>query len=359
MHAKAFSRLEETTVGSALCLFRGDTGALGLLNATGRQAWQDAKSSSFASLPEALRGALPALLRAAPAARSHTSGSVPLEIGAVCLDVRLRSANSRMVRLRCDDTELAVRLHAVLSPLVADSDRAAEATIEVVRGREGQFATWRDGQHSSSAVKSDEIRRRTLAEIAMALHGRERVASILHGSAIGLAGGAVVLAGRSGAGKSTLTAALVAGGGQYFGDDLIPLDGSGRKVFPFSTALSVKAGSVDLVGRWFPVVKQLPIHTLRDQQVRYLPLPLSPTPNPIAVKAVVFPHFEQGAAFSMRQVAPEECFALLVDAGSEIVGVPASARPLARLAEEVPAWQIAYGDLAAATTAIGSIGMVA
>lgn len=207
----------------------------------------------------------------------------------------------------------------------------------------GTYAIWRDGTPLTGGIGHAGIRRRVLVEVAMTLAAPNRPAAILHASAVGMGGGAVLLVGRSGAGKSTLTAALVAAGAQYLGDDLIPLGPDGGHILPFPTALSVKSGAWAEVARDFPELEHQPIHRRGGADVRYLALPLPASMEPMRVRAVIFTSYEPGSGCVARPVTPEEAFALLVDAGSEIMAGTPSARPLARLTEGKPLIHFNYG----------------
>ena len=335
--------LEATPVGDALCLFWRDTGALGLLNGAARKAWEKRG-------PGAIDMALPRQPMRAVQQQAQIVPSPPP--GRAALDVVL-AGSGRRVGLRCHEPWLADLLAGVLSPLLATGE--PEHRIDIAANATGTphlFNLWRDGGGVRHAIPRGQIRRRTLVELALALHGRQHVAALLHASAIGFADGAVLLAGRSGAGKSSLMAGLVAAGGGYMGDDLIPLHSDGRHVHGFATALSVKSGSWARTAAWFPTLYRQPVHAIGDQRLRYLPMP-GPAPRlPVRVRCIVFPSYEPGADFALRTVRKEEAFALLIDAGSEIVGTPASANPLVRLAETVPAVHLAYGDLQPALDAI-------
>ncbi len=340
--------LELTPVGDALCVFRPATGALGLLNAAGRATWEVCQDDALLQLPA----------KPGPAVQQDFSVPqcfyYPQATDAASTEFYLTSASGRTVHLRVHVRWLGELLAAVVVPLTVAALGQPAAILDVVQ-RADRFDIWLNGTLLHSSISPAEIRRQVLTEIALTLIGSDRVAAILHACAVDFGSGAVLLAGRSGVGKSTLTAALVSAGGDYLGDDLVPLDRAGRAVHPFPTALSVKSGSWQQVAGWFPALDEQPIHRIRDLAVRYLPLAGSRCAKANCVKTIIFPSFEPRAEFAVHQLAPDQSFALLVDAGSAIAGSPASARPLAELAETTPAWHITYGDLGPSLQAILSI----
>ena len=351
MTETACPALEATPIGGALCLFRPDSGVLGLLNGAARRTWEQSGSDGLLSLPEMAELLQPPV--------SYLQGNWPVaprQAAGFEMTIGLPS-RPETVRLACHEPWLAELLAAVLAPLRASSAAWPTSSIAVASTQAGDtYHLWRDGLAVGPPIRRAEVRRRTLIEIAMALLGRKHVAAVLHASAVGFKGGAVLLAGRSGAGKSTLTAVLVAAGAEYLGDDLAPLDSGGQHIRPFPLALSVKAGSSAKIAALFPELERLPVYSSHEQKIRYLPLPALANSAIVPVRAIVFPSHEPGATLVSRRLTPEEAFALLVDAGSEIAGQRSSAKPLALLAESTPAVHLTYPDTASARAAVEAIG---
>ena len=342
MAASANPLIEATKVGSALCLYRRDTGALGLLNSAALSAFESEGGhwggAAWFSQPTRL-------------ATPNSRPDFPL--GAPALEADLRLVTGPVVRLSCHDPLLGERLSQVLSPLGVAA--VAEPTTSVVVASNSDrtaFAIWRDGAIQADSIPPAEIRRRVLVQIARSGYGAVEIATILHASAVTMDHAAVLLVGRSGAGKSTLTAALVAAGSGYLADDLTPLTSDGRSVLPFPTALSVKAGAWSEVARAFAVLRTIEARAVGSISVRYLPMPPSGASGPLRVETIVFPSFEPGSTTTLRQLSPEEAFALLVDAGSEIVGANPSARPLVKLAETASLVHLTYGKTRSAIAAL-------
>jgi hypothetical protein len=248
----------------------------------------------------------------------------------------------RSARIASDAPEIVALLRPVLAPLA--SDATAGPLIRIARPGADHYAIRRDGHRVRVAPDLAEARHIALAELLLELSGEARVGAILHASALCGDGGAILLAGESGAGKSTLAAALAASGLGLLADDLVPLDRHATAAGAFPLALSVKEGSRAAVRRLFPGIDACPTVRTRRTDVSYLPLP-APPPGWCPIRALAFPLYRSGARLHAEPASPEEAFAFLVGTGSVPAGEPASIAPLARLAAEVPAFHLEYGDL--------------
>jgi hypothetical protein len=180
-------------------------------------------------------------------------------------------------------------------------------------------------------------------------------AAILHASAVLVGGRALVLAGDSGSGKTTLAAGLVGGGGRLLADDLLPLMSDGR-LAPVPFALSLKAGSWDVLARLFPPLARLPVLTSRGLKVRYLWPGAGRAANAPAPPAVIlFPRHADGAAPQWQRLSPRQCLERLIDSGTQLEPIDGALAGLARLAAETPAYAVSYDGLGDAAAAIRAI----
>jgi len=116
----------------------------------------------------------------------------------------------------------------------------------------------------------------------------------VHAATLARNGAALMLAGGSGVGKSTLAAGLLARGWTYFCDEFALLDPQTLCVHPFPKALSIKAGS-------FEIIRQLGLPLWRRRHyskhfkgpVGYIRPPGSTRPRatPCPVRQMVFPRY--------------------------------------------------------------------
>ncbi|OZA01275.1 MAG: hypothetical protein B7X99_01260 [Rhizobiales bacterium 17-65-6] len=180
-----------------------------------------------------------------------------------------------------------------------------------------------------------------------------RPAILIHGAALALPAGAVVLAGVSGAGKSTLSAALVARGWRFGTDDSVALGfAEGRaRVLPCPGAISLKAGSLAPLALFHPGLAALPLVGAGTKQGRYLALPphlhLSGRGAESDVLGFIFPRFVAGAPTRVEALSPSQALLGLMEAEFDIgeaAGNP-ELDAFLDLVETVPRHAVTYGDL--------------
>lgn len=371
---------ELVRLGDCYCLFSPETHAVALLNASGA-----AMAASLLGMRgprpavpfdatqgaqlEAVRGALDdagffAKLRGgggAGAADRATARAEPRPSGARATGEvgTWQAPGGRPVALSVDEPGLARLIVQTLAPLAAReaAGRPLAASIAVC-GCDDGFAVSRDGVRIVGGLAPGEARRIALQALLMASLDADRVATILHASAVAIGDGAVLLAGATGSGKSTLTVQLVADGAHYLADDLVPLAATGTCVSAFPVAVSVKEGSWPHVGALMPALLSEPVHEIGARRVRYVPLEaraLSSEARAWRVGTLVFPSYVAGRALSVVRLAPEEALARLLESGTEIVGHPRTIRPLVRLVEATVALEIAFGDAGEASAVIRAL----
>lgn len=337
-------RVEEARIGEAHCLYRPSTGAIVMLNADAFENWQAFKSGGRAD-PDWHAAGLVGLANPSPARSpvamyrsDHPSPALDATYGTV----------GRAVRVHCMDAVLGSLLAAALLPLKVDS--AIElADLSILNSADGFDLVLGDSGIERGLPRAI-ARRRVLDHVFASLAPVADRSALLHASAVRIDGRTVLLAGESGSGKTTLTAALVAAGADFLGDDLVALNRDGRRVLGLPTALSIKEGSWPVVRELFPELADQPVLVSRGIAIRYLPLAFAREGLTEWEEAstLVFPSYEPDAKLSCAQLSPEAALALLIRSGTDPDGTPRRIAPLARFASETPAIQLVYGDLKSA-----------
>lgn len=199
-----------------------------------------------------------------------------------------------------------------------------------------------------------------LIDLLLSLEHRGKpMLAFCHAAAVSRAGRSLLMPGSSGTGKSTLTAFLVANGFAYLGDDLVAIGSEGMALLPLPTSLSIKAGSWPILESLYPVLPDLATLHRYGRSIRYL----EPRGHYAALEAanapaaIVFPAYCEGAATSLQALPPVETMIRLLGAHARL-SHPGSAAKLAELihfVERTPAYQLSYGDLPSAMSAIENL----
>lgn len=136
---------------------------------------------------------------------------------------------------------------AAFFPDYREAADPADATLLLESLDGGGYGVRGRGKHLATPTLSEAVsllEQRLTEELAGSLPG----VRILHGSAVAMPGGALLVPGSSGAGKSTLAAALVARGRPLFGDDVLLLGLEDRRLHPFKRLLKVDERATEILG---------------------------------------------------------------------------------------------------------------
>jgi hypothetical protein len=254
-----------------------------------------------------------------------------------------------VVALRVAASDVEAVLRPLLAPLApATGDPAPAAALAVVR-ESGQLRVAIGEEPPQRAASLDEA-------VAMVLAGLARLAFdaadwqlALHGAAVEVAGGCLLLPGASGSGKTTLLAALLAAGLSHAADDLVLLDDD--LVQPLPLPLVLKRGSWRFLGRLIPDLANAPVFRRAGQDVKYwLPQGDRLARRPLPIRAILFPAFAGARGVTATPLAPFAALARMIESPAR-VGRPLRAEPLRRLAgwlATCPAYELAHDDAAAA-----------
>ena len=208
------------------------------------------------------------------------------------------------------------------------------------------FAIFRNGTAISGQIGLDAARFVLMREVAEAVCGPDRVASVFHAGCIARNGKALLICGESGHGKSTLTFGLVAAGCSYLGDDHIPLHRDGLRVISFPTSAGAKPGSwglpeIQALQNRYGLTPRTP-----REGVRYIPLQdtnAMPLGAAVPVQAIVIPNYHPDADAALMEITPEHALIQILKAGSR----PSESHrgnlaPLAKLLNHVPTYELRF-----------------
>jgi hypothetical protein len=257
----------------------------------------------------------------------------------------------RAVRVRCDEAVLGRVVDAACGSHRIDDDHGAEACVNVI------------GQSDGLAVRADHAllarTNQSTRNLALARHrcltalletsrpGRKWL-GILHASAVGVRTRCVLFAGARGSGKSTLAAALVAAGAEFVTDDYAPLEQGTWHLWPVPYAPGIKRGSWRALRRYYPDIRDRPLHRLGGTQIRYLALDaasIAPLDRGLPVAVLVFPRYRTGAALEPVRITTAEALVELCHARSMLDRQPDVLAETLHWIGSLPAYRLTYGEL--------------
>lgn len=196
------------------------------------------------------------------------------------------------VRLACSERALAQRIMSAFAHLVAPEEQPPRVSIDVRATAHG-YVMSQDRDPVLRVREIDEVTPALKAYLVQQVLARDDYRLAVHAAALARNGRVLLLPGNAGSGKSTLTAALMARGFAFLGDDTVLLDEELRvRGLPF--ALAVKAGAWDLLKPYHPSLFALPVDRRPDGRVvRYL-RPSAVVAHALPAAWMVFPSW-QGA----------------------------------------------------------------
>lgn len=258
-----------------------------------------------------------------------------------------------VVGIDCDHAGVRDRMRALFRSHASDSPASLRLSLHA-RGA-GGFRLCQDGRAPQDLDEDGEALGALFQRVLEHLNPCVDWLAMVHGGASALGDRAVLLPAAAGSGKSTLCAWLAARGFTPLGDDLIALAAPDGKVVPWPVPITLKQGSwAPLAGIW-PDLAALPVESVLDRAVRFLPTGDDAwTAAPAPVAAIVFPRFKAGAPAALTALAP---FAALERLLSDRVwlGHPPSRDGVAAFLDwlrPLPCYALDYGELAAAEALI-------
>jgi hypothetical protein len=195
------------------------------------------------------------------------------------------------MRLACSERALAQRVMSAFAHLAVPDEHPPRINIDIQATAHG-YVVFQERDPVLRVREIDEVTPALKAYLVQQVLARDDYRLAVHAAALARNGRVLLLPGTAGSGKSTLTAALLARGFAFLGDDTVLLDHDLRvRGLPF--ALAVKAGAWDLLKPYHPSLFALPVDRRPDGRVvRYL------RPSKVAEQALpaawmVFPSWEK------------------------------------------------------------------
>ncbi|MCR9103374.1 MAG: hypothetical protein NXI25_25725, partial [bacterium] len=232
---------------------------------------------------------------------------VPYEGGSFAVRQDFQLGN-RQVRVEGQEKDVL----ELLCPTLAHHAIPATGTADVVfqlQKAAGHFYLYKNGVLLQAVPEQayHYITGKFLMHIIIAQHQVPEAGWIgtLHASTVVRRSQAIMLTGQSGQGKSTLSTLLCSAGYQLLADDITPLRADNLELGHNPSAVSVKAGAFDVVGRYFPGFRDLPEIYLNafKGKVKYLPLP-APVKQGYSCQHLVLVKYQPGAEATLQPVAP-------------------------------------------------------
>jgi hypothetical protein len=274
----------------------------------------------------------------------------PYEIAGLAFDIRYH------------DADLSNVIVPILAHLTRSSDKSRQGRplLEFdIESRKGKIILSKNGIQVLRTSDLDKIIETLTSDLFRYVSEKADWRVSLHAAAVGTAGSCVLMPGASGSGKSSLTAALLSlDGVQYLTDDLALLAPASLAVIPVPMPLVLKNGSWDALDSFLPDLAAKVTYRRFGKASRYWAPPRARIARKaMPVKAIVFPHYVEGADTNLTPLGPFEAMGCITAAPSA-VRPPITHRVIAELAsfaQQVPAYTLTYGALAEARSMVQSL----
>jgi hypothetical protein len=245
-------------------------------------------------------------------------------------------------------TDLATGLRALFR-LFRTPDAVPQSTMTISKQPSGKLAFVEDGRQRLCTGEWEVAAGALFVAVLERIRSGVEWLALMHGAALSRRGHGFALAGPSGAGKSTLTAGLIGAGFDYLADDCVALSSPGAKIVPWPLPLSVKPGGLDILLTDFPQLKDAPRYQTKGVESRLLIPPRDAwDAEPVPLKTILFPSFQQGAAPEHRKLSSFEVLEKLLK-DRVWLGDPITEDrlgPFLQWLNETPSYALTYGGQA-------------
>ena len=206
-------------------------------------------------------------------------------------------------------------IHRSLAHLEIESPPVCDVVIDVLESADGHILV-RDILPLGFCAHLDQLGAFVQVRMRQIAIDRHPFFLQIHAGLVSNGHRCVLLPGPPGHGKTTLTAALTFSGFRYFSDELAILEGDPLEARAVPLGLAIKPGAVDVLSRFWPEVRALPIDVREDgQDVRYLvpPRQAVAAESTAPVGWIVFPRYTPGASTSsLRAVSKSDALRRLM-----------------------------------------------
>lgn len=244
-------------------------------------------------------------------------------------------------------------LHRLLTPL---RERGTPTHRYELKADREDLIIGRDGELIHRSLDAFRALDRLLWEINSDASDAVSHHLLLHAGAVSSRGRGIVISAPPDSGKSTLTAALVAAGMDYVGDEIVPVDVETGLLQPHPRPVWVQPPSLDaLEGLRDRVPAEY--HEVMQAHYHFRPTDLRPTAvtvtRPTPVGLVIRPHYVAGSPTHVREMSGAETVMLLArenfnlerhgGRGVELLG---------RIVDAASCYELTYGDTEGAVSAV-------
>jgi hypothetical protein len=224
----------------------------------------------------------------------------------------------------------------------------ARVRLEIRTGPIGERVLLEDGRERMRTLDPTEIIGALFVAVLEHTRSNLKWFALMHGAALSRRGKGIALAGPSGSGKSTLAAGLIHQGYDFLADDLIALSEPHGKIVPWPLPLSIKQGSIEVVGARHQQLQKAAPYRTKGVEARMLIPPSSVwNSEPVSLRHLIFPRFAEGADPHARRLSAFETMERLL-ADRVWLGNPITKQRMSVFLswlDHTPSYALTYGNI--------------